>query len=434
MPNLNHILTRSLRINMFQQYTLKNKAKVILVPQENIHSATVLVVYPVGSRYENAKLAGVSHYIEHLMFKGTKKRPNTLVLTREIDRLGAEYNAFTAKEHTGYYIKADSEFIETSLDILSDMLFNSKFDKKEMEREKTVIVEELRMYKDNPIMNIENVFEENLYQEPLGRDIGGSEKTVMGFARADVLEYKHKYYDPSNMIIVVSGNINESIKDLLDKYFGAEENKFNPSKHFAPAVFGSEDKTKRIFVEKKKTDQVQLMLGFPGFAYDSKEENTILGVLNTILGGSMSSRLFIQVRERRGLAYSIHSGVENFRDTGYACVRAGLEAKNVNKAIQVIKQEIEKIKNKGVTAQELADAKTHLRGHISLSMENSSAQASWYAGQALFLDKLETPEERLSRIDTVTQAQIKTLAKKVFNMKKMRVALIGDLEKNKVKF
>lgn len=418
---------------MFEQYTLKNKARVILIPQENVHSTTVLVVYPVGSRYENAKMGGVSHYIEHLMFKGTKKRKNTLILTREIDRLGAEYNAFTSKEHTGYYIKADSKFIETSLDILSDMLFNSTFDKKEMEREKTVIVEELRMYKDNPIMNIENVFEENMYKEPLGRDVGGTEKNVMGFTREDVLEFKQKYYDPSNATIVVAGDISEAVKNLLEKYFGAEENKYNPSKHFQPAVFGAEEKEKRIFIEKKKTDQVQLMLGFPGFEYGA-EENVALGVLNTILGGSMSSRLFIQVRERRGLAYSIHSGSENYRDAGYVYVRAGLEGKNVNKAIQVIKQEIEKIKTKGVTSRELEDAKTHVRGRITLSMENSSAQASWYAGQALFLKQIETPEQRLEKIDKVTKEQIQSLAKKVFSMNKMRVSLIGDLEKDNVKF
>ena len=418
---------------MFEQYILKNKVKVILVPQQNAHSVTVLVVFPVGSRYETAKMSGVSHYIEHLMFKGTTKRPNTLILTREIDRLGAEYNAFTAKEHTGYYIKADSKFIATSLDILSDMLFNSLFDKKEMEREKTVIVEELRMYKDNPIMNVENIFEQMMYQAPLGRDIGGTEKTVMSFNRADVLEFKHKYYDPANTTIVVAGDISESTKELLEKYFGAEANKHAPFKHFQPAVFGTEAKAKRIFVEKKKTDQVQLMLGFPGFAYDA-EANVILGVLNTILGGSMSSRLFIQVRERRGLAYSIHSGSENFRDTGYAYVRVGLDAKNVNKAIAVIKQEIAKIKTKGITDQELSDAKTHARGRITLSMENSSAEASWYAGQSLFLKQIETPEEKLQKIDQVTKEQIKNLAKKVFNMKKMRISIIGDLEKNNVRF
>lgn len=418
---------------MFEKYTLKNNAKVILIPQENAHSTTVLVVYPIGSRYENAKMSGVSHYIEHLMFKGTKKRPNTRILTREIDRLGAEYNAFTAKEHTGYYIKADSKFIETSLDILSDMLFNSLFDKKEMEREKTVIVEELRMYKDNPIMNIENIFEEMMYKAPLGRDVGGTEKTVMSFARADVLAFKRKYYDSSNATVVVAGDITEAVKNLLEKYFGAEESKQTPAKQFQPAVFGAAAKDKRIFIEKKKTDQVQMMLGFPGFEYNAKE-NIIFNVLNTILGGSMSSRLFIQVRERRGLAYSIYSGAENYRDAGHVYVRVGLEAKNVNKALIVIKQEINKIKNKGVANQELEDAKTHLRGRVTLSMENSNVQASWYAGQSLFLEKIETPEERLARIDQVTDDEIRALAKKVFNMKKMRVSIIGDLEKRDVNF
>ena len=419
---------------MFEQYKLKNTVNVILVPQENTHSTTVLVVYPVGSRYESAKLSGVSHYIEHLMFKGTKKRKNTLILTREIDRLGAEYNAFTAKDHTGYYIKTDCNYVETSLDILSDMLFNSTVDAKEMEREKTVIVEELRMYKDNPVMNIDNVFEELIYNGcALGRDIGGTEKTVMSLARPDVLEYKQKYYDPSNATIVVAGHIKENVKNLLEKYFGSEESKHKPSDKYDKFVLGSEKKDERIFAQRKVTDQVQLMLGFPGFDYNAKE-NIVSSVMNTILGGTMSSRLFIQVRERRGLAYSIYSGAENFSDTGYMFVKAGLEAKNINKAIEVVKAEIEKIIDKGVTSQELKNAKTNLRGKLTLSMENSSVQASWYAHQALFLKEMKTPEEKLAELEKVTNDQIQNVAKKVFKMNKMRVAVIGDVENRNIKF
>ena len=193
---------------MFDQHTLKNGARIILVPQSDTHSTTVLVMYPVGSRNEPEKLSGVSHYIEHLMFKGTKKRKNTLTLTREIDRLGAEYNAFTSKEYTGYYIKIDSEFTETAIDILSDMLHDSLFDPKEMEREKGPIVEELRMYRDNPVMNIENIFEDLLYAgSPLGRDIGGTPEHVMSFQRSDVLRYRDMYYGSRNMTIVIAGKI-----------------------------------------------------------------------------------------------------------------------------------------------------------------------------------------------------------------------------------
>src|SRR3989338_11068831 len=212
---------------MFTSYTLKNNARVILIPQEDTHSATTLVMYPVGSRYEPKKMNGVSHYIEHLMFKGTKKRKNTLILTREIDRLGAEYNAFTSKENTGYYIKTDCNYVEKSLDILSDMLYNSIFDPKEMEREKSVIVEELRMYNDNPIMNLDNIFESVMFKgSPMAWDIGGTPKHVMSYRRNEILSYRGRYYDPSNMTIVLAGSINEATKVRIETYFGQE-----PAKH-----------------------------------------------------------------------------------------------------------------------------------------------------------------------------------------------------------
>ncbi len=415
----------------YESYKLKNKANIYLVPLKDVQSLTVLVMYPVGSRYESFKLNGASHYIEHLMFKGTKKRKNTLALTREIDRLGAEYNAFTSKEYTGYYIKADSKHEETALDILSDMVFNSTFESKGMEKEKTVIVEELRMYNDNPVINISNIFESLMYKGcPLGWDIGGTEKHVMGYKRGDVLDYFKKYYQPKNMTVVVAGNVTDKTKDYISNYFGKKKNSGKSFGQMRSAEFGS---GKRVVVQKKVTDQAQLMLGFPGFSYNNKS-NTALGVLNTILGGSMSSRLFIQIREKRGLAYMIGSGVENYKDTGYAYVRAGLESKNINKAIKVVEQEIEKMKKSGVGKQELEDAKTHIRGSLVLSLEDSSVQASWYARQALFAKKIQTPEEKLVEIDRVSNKQIKDLANRVYKKNRMRVAVIGEIEAQNIKF
>jgi len=418
----------------YQKTKLKNKTNLYLVPLDNTKAVTVLVMYPVGSRYESSKLNGVSHFIEHLMFKGTKKRPNTLTLTREIDRLGAQYNAFTSKEYTGYYIKTDAKYLETALDILSDMLLNSKFDVREMEKEKTVIVEELRMYKDNPIMNIENVFEELMFEGcPLGWDIGGTEKKVMQYKRNEVLNFRKKYYNPENTTIAVAGKTDDKTIDIVEKYFGSNKNGIKLDKKFQTGKFGLASKSKRLRVEQKKTDQAQLMMGFPGFHHNHKS-SPVLSVLNTILGGSMSSRLFIQIRERRGLAYMIRSGADSFRDIGYVYIRAGLEAKNINKAIGVVKQELEKIKSKGVTKKELQDAKTHIRGGLSLTMEDSSSQASWYARQALFVDKIKTPEDKLIEIEKVTNEQIIALANKIFKEGKMRVAVIGDVKREEIEF
>jgi len=420
---------------MFESYKLKNNATVILVPQKDTKSVTTLVMYPVGSRYETESLRGASHYVEHLMFKGTKKRENTLALTREIDRLGAEYNAFTGKEYTGYYIKTDATYTETSFDILSDMLFNSTFDPTEMEREKTVIVEEIRMYNDNPLMNIENIFEELMFEgSPLGLDIAGTEQHVRDYKRDDVIAYKDKHYQPQHMIIVVAGAITQKTEELLNTYFGEQQNTQEKEDAFLPASCGPTQKEKRISVQKKATDQVQMMLGYPGFKYKDVEKNAIATVMSTILGGSMSSRLFIQIRERRGLAYMVRRGMENFHDSGYAYIRIGLEAKNINDAIAVTKEEIQKIIDNGVTEEELKDAKTHLHGAITLSLEDSSTQANWYAHQAIFMDKLSTPEEKLERINTVTNEQIKQLAKEIFNNEQLRVAIIGNVEKNDIVF
>ena len=202
---------------------------------------------------------------------------------------------------------------------------------------------------------------------------------------------------------------------------------------YKPAIYGPNAKAKRLSIQAKKTDQVQLMLGFPGFQYGSKE-NPSVAVMNTIFGGSMSSRLFIQIRERRGLAYQVSSGSDNFRDTGHAYVRMGLEAKNINKAVGVVKQEIEKLVTKGVTARELADAKTHIHGGMTLSLEDSSTQASWYAKEALFDTKIKTPEEKLAEINAVTREQVQAVAKKVFKMNEMRVAIIGDVKNESVQF
>lgn len=419
---------------MYEHYTLKNKAKVYLIPLADTKSITGQIMFPVGSRYESAHLNGVSHYIEHLMFKGTTKRKNTLTLTREIDRLGAEYNAFTDKESTGYYIKADATNAKIIVDILADMLFNSLFDPKEMEREKGVVCEELKMYRDNPMMNIDSIFEQLMFKgSPLGWDIGGTGELVKAYKRQEVLAFRDRYYDPSAMTVVFAGAITPELKKYIEEYFGVHPTKVKVSPQYKPAVFGSTQKSDRIVVEQKKTDQVQMMLGWPGFMHGAKE-NSVLRVLNTILGGSMSSRLFIQVRERKGLAYVVRSGASSYRDTGYVYIQAGLEAKNINQAIACIKDEINKLVTKGVTARELQDAKTHYRGRITLSLEDSSNQAEWYAKNALFQETIKTPEQKLAEIEAVTAAQVQALAKKIFKQEQLRVAIIGDVAAQSVIF
>jgi len=419
---------------MFEHYQLKNKINVLLVPIESTQSVTVLVMFPVGSRYEPEKLNGVSHYIEHMMFKGTKKRKTAQVLTREIDRLGANYNAFTGKEYTGYYIKTDAAYTSVATDILSDMLFNSVFNPVEMEREKGPIIEELRMYHDNPVMQIDTVFESLLFHgSPLGWDIGGTEKHVRSYKRAEVLAFKEKYYCPKNMSLIVAGKINEDTKHYLEYFFGSHDNNIVPSRKFAPYTVGASTKEKRLLIQKKETNQAQVMMGWPGFPFGS-QENIVLTVLTTILGGSMSSRLFNEIREKRGLAYSVSSNVESFRDTGYVFVRAGLEAKNINKTIAIVQKEAQKILQKGISSRELEDAKTHIHGATTLSLEDSSTRANWFAKELLFGSRMETPVQWLDKIDTVTNKDIQKIAKRLFKDSQLRIAIIGDVKTSDIEF
>ncbi|MBT4153523.1 MAG: insulinase family protein [Candidatus Magasanikbacteria bacterium] len=415
---------------MYTSYTLKNGATVILVPVEGTRAVTSLVTFPVGSRFEPKNIQGMAHFIEHMMFKGTKKRKNSYLLTREIDRLGAQYNAFTSKEYTGYYIKVDAKYTKTALDILSDMLFESVFDAKELEREKGPIVEELAMYKDNPQMRIGDLFEELMYDGcALGRDIGGTPKHVKNMTKAQMIAFKNKWYSPKNMTIVLAGNITDNAQDLINSYFdrAAAKGPSRPKK--TPAVFGSSKKTDRVSIDYRELDQVQLMMGVPGIARTSKDTGTV-SVLDSILGDSMSSRLFIKIRERNGLAYSVSSGYRYFTDSGYFYISMGLDPKNVTKAVKMVMSELEKIATKGISKRELEDAKMSVRGGMALSSESSSTRAMWFAKEHMFDSTIETEEMWLKdKLDPTTAKDVQRLAKQLFKKSQMRVAAVGNVQK-----
>jgi predicted Zn-dependent peptidase len=313
------------------------------------------------------------------------------------------------------------------------MLFHSVFDAKEMEKEKHVIVEEIRMYHDNPLMNIESIFEQALFGGPLGCDIAGTEKHVLQYKRDEVLTFRDQHYYPGNITLVIAGKITEETKKLIEMYFSTEGKSTGKRKAYLRAVYGSREKKHRLLIQHKKTDQVQLMLGFPGF-HHTDLRNPAVSVMNTVLGGSMSSRLFVRIREKLGLAYTVKSGADSFRDAGYTFVRAGLEAKNINKAIRAIQEEMTKMIDKGVSERELRDAKTHIHGSLTLSMEDSSSQANWYAHQHLFMDKIFTPGERLAQIEKVSQDDVKKVAKQLFVPKEMRLGIIGDVQEKDIIF
>ena len=414
---------------MYNYKQLKNKLHLYTVPNSNTNAVTVMIMLPAGSRHETDNIRGASHFIEHMMFKGTEKRPTTLDITTEVDRYGADYNAFTGKEYTGYYIKIDRQYLETALDILSDVIINSKFEEEEMKKEKSVISEEIKMYNDNPRMNIGNIFEELMYEGcNLEYDIAGTEETVLGLDREEVLDYKNKFYQPKNISVVVAGASDNDVESLVENNFTFENNN-EEIEDVGAAALGSE----RIKVQTKDTDQAQLMLGFPSYGYGN-EDNSVLSVLNKIIGGSMSSKLFTRIREKMGLAYSIRSGLSKYKDTGHFYIRAGLDPDNINKAIDEIKNILSKIKEEGVTDKELSDAKTNLQGSATLNMEDSSNKASWVAKRSIYDQKnnIKTVEDKLDEVKEVSSKDIKRVANDIFKLDQMRAAAIGNIDKEDI--
>ena len=408
------------------EFTLSNGMRVLLAPSKGTDTVTVLVLVRVGSRYEYAKINGASHFIEHLMFKGTKRRPNAQIISRILDAVGADFNAFTDKHVTGYYVKVDKNHMETAVDLLEDMIFHSQFETQELNRERKVVIEEINMYRDTPQRHVEDLLEEVLFQNnTLGWNIAGTPESMKAMPKEEILAYHSAYYRPSNMVLVVSGNIDRTAKALIEKKFGKnkdtrlEGDSFEPFEKQSPRPL-----EERISVQYKDTAQVQVALGFPSFGIQD-EKNPAVRLLSVILGGNMSSRLFTEVREKKGLAYSVGAGNYLYDDVGVFSVRAGLDRTRMPLAVKTILNELKKIAKDGVTTQELKEAKTYVHGQVSIRMEDSQDRAQWFATQAMFQDAVLTPATYLKRIDAVTQAQLAKVAKDVLDLQQMCLAVIG---------
>ena len=414
---------------MTVSYALKNGSRIVLVPMQETKAFTVQVLLPVGSRHESRVMNGGSHFLEHMMFKGTKRRPNTQIISRALDAIGAEYNAFTGKDHTGYYIKAAAEHAELLLDMLSDMLYHSIFDPKEFERERTVIIEEIHMYEDNPMMFVDELFEQELFRgNTLGWRISGAREDIEKMKLADVATYRKKHYRPSGLVIALAGKIPENARDLVSRYFDAtKEPSITKPKPFATFHAASMSKGPKAVHHYKETEQVQCMLGFPGYGYGDKRL-AAQSVLSVILGGNMSSRLFTQVRERRGLAYMVRAGVSPYQDIGALAVQAGLRKDKVDEALKIILSELKKTKDVVVGAAELRRAKEYIKGKITLGLEESNEVADFYGRQELFQKKMESPEEKIAKIMAVTAKDVQTAARDIFRVERLRLAVIGPFE------
>ncbi|MDD3101699.1 MAG: pitrilysin family protein [Patescibacteria group bacterium] len=416
---------------MYFQTKLSQGLRLITVPVKNAESVTIEVLLPVGSRYETKDLNGASHFIEHMMFKGTKRRPSSLLVAKELDSLGARYNAFTSKDHTGYWIKAVDNKTEKAFDILSDMVFNSVFDKEEFEREKKVILEEVKMYEENPLLHIEDMFEKVLFgNHPLSWLVSGDMPTVQKMSQQKLMAYKEKFYQPNQMIVVVAGNIkNQEAIKLVKKYFGAYQGKKNKTDF---SLFKNEEKKSwpKANILFKDTNQVQIALGGLAYSYHHPDLEAA-SVLSLILGGNMSSRLFTEIRVKRGLAYFVEMELGVYQDTGSFEIRAGVDKNRTEETLKVILEELNKIKKQGVSKEELTRAKDYIEGTMKLSFEESATLASWYGRQLLLVGKIIEPKEKLKKIKMVSQSDIQRIANQLFKNKNLSLAMIGPFKENR---
>ncbi len=412
----------------YKKFTLENGLRVILAPMTETGTATVLVMTGVGSRFETRKENGIAHFLEHMMFKGTTKRPTAFDISRELDSIGAEYNAFTGKEYTGYYAKVEAHHWETALDVVSDMFLNAKIDQDEIDRERGTIIQEINMYEDMPARKVGDFWEEHLYGDtPLGWDIAGPKENIKAFNRRDFVKYMERGYVGGNVVVGIAGNIDpKKVMAEVEARFGVVKTGARPE--FKKA--SDRQSVPGVFIHKKKTDQTHFLLGVRG--YDMYHPDRFaLGILSVILGGGMSSRLFIEVRERRGLAYRVRTEIETFHDAGYIATQCGVEHENLEKAISVILDEYKKIATEKVGKDELRKAKEYIKGGLAMGLEGSDDVIEYLVSQEILRSEIVLPKDKVRAIERVTADDVLRVAQDLFRNDRLNLAVVGPQDARK---
>lgn len=406
----------------YSKKTLSNGLRIITAPSADAQSATFLIMADTGSKFESKEENGLAHFIEHTLFKGTKKRPSSFRITQELDSIGCHYNAFTSQEYTGYYAKTAPEFFDTAVDVISDLYLNPLFDATEIEKEKGVIIEEIRMYKDLPQRHVQDVFMNLLYGDtPAGRSIIGPEETIRSFTREHFVNYFEKKYSPASTIITITGNFDET--KVLEKVHSLFESIPHKEKAQKDPVI-EEQKTPGLEIFDKATDQTHIVLGFRSYGVHSPE-NVKLRVLSGILSAGMSSRLFMKLREEMGACYYVSASNDPYTDHGIFQIVAGVDTKRTSEVISVLLDECKKLKETLVTDEELERTKNNIIGSASLSLEGSDAQADFLAIQEVLKGKIETLQEMEAKIKTVTKEELQQVAQAIFIENNINLAVEG---------
>lgn len=406
----------------FTKTVLENGLRIITVPMPENGTVTAMVVVEAGSRYETADKAGISHFLEHMCFKGTLKRPNALAITTEFESMGVQYNAFTSGTYTGYYAKASKDKGAQILEMVSDLYLNATLPEEEIEKEKGVVIEEINMNGDRPERIVYQTFDELLYgNHPAGRPVIGTKETVKNFTRADLVTYRTAHYIPAKTVVIVSGNFNEQeVIQQVTELFGARVS--------APVItmqdVVEDQKTPAVRVYDKATDQTHFILGFRTFnRFDTRRK--ALGVLSTILGHGMSSRLFNRIREELGLCYYIGTSTHLEHDTGVFTIRAGVAHNKIEATIREIITILKEVAKQGVTDAELQKAKDFKIGNMYLGLETSDALADWYGFQEVDGEEVLTPELFEAKVRSVTREEVQQVAQDVFDLTQANLAAIG---------
>ena len=407
-------------------HVLSGGAKLVTASMPERLSSSIVVMVGGGSRLEDDRLAGVSHFIEHLFFKGTAKRPSSKEIADAIEGVGGFINASTDKELTAYWTRISSEHTDLGMDVLFDILSNSKLDPADIERERTVILEELKMYQDQPQDLVQNLFEELMYPgHPLGRDIAGTLESVSRIARDDILEWANAMYRMPNVVIGAAGAIDEAqMVEFMRPRLTLPVEANGSIVGLAPAPLESA----RVLVRRRRTEQAHICLGVRAYSYFHPDRYTI-DLLNTVLGEGMSSRLFLNIREKLGLAYDVHSFTQKHRDTGYVGVYLGVDPKKAEEAVNAVMTELRALGDREVLPDELERAKEFTKGRLRLELETTNGVASWLGYQELLLGEIKTIEDEVSLIDAVSASDIRRVAGEIMSGP-IQMAVVGPFARD----
>jgi predicted Zn-dependent peptidase len=411
---------------LYHKTVLPNGIRVVSGPMTGVRSASLIFYYNVGSRYERPELSGVSHFLEHMLFKGTEKRPDPMQISQAIEGIGGILNAATGRESTSYWAKVPSTHFAMSYEVLADIIRNSVVDPVELEKERSVIQEEIRSIYDSPEDLVHEVIDEVVWgDQGVGRSIAGTEDTVAGIDREGMVGFWKRNYTPSRLVVAAGGDIDhDEVVALTEEHFG-DLSEDTPADEYEPAA--TDQAEPRVHLIERDTEQAHLCLSMPALPY-SDDRRYVQGTIEAVLSSGMSSRLFQEIREKRGLVYSVYGYFRPYEDVGQGVFYAGTDLERVEETIEALIEELRKIRDEPLPEEELQMTKDLRKGRLLMGLEDSRSVASWVGSQELTYGEIKTPEEIMERIEAVTVEQVQELAQEIFRDELLSLALVGPYQ------